>query len=108
MYRGEEVAQKMPGDVAIVAIRWQGEKASDISFELRVETWRGTLTCLDATNMRIELDQTGYTGVIPSWGFEVARENGRWNVGFDISSVGSVTLECSDVQLEVQGLSNDG
>ena len=67
VFSGAQVANAVPGDVRIDGIHWLGEEAKDISFDLSVADWQGTLTCLWATELRIALDQTGVIGTIPAW-----------------------------------------
>ena len=101
VFKGQQISNQIPGDVQIVGIRWLGVEAKDISFELSVARWRGTLTCFYATDLRIALDQSGYIGVIPSWHCDIQPMKEGWGVTFDLSPAGLVALHCNDVQLDV-------
>jgi hypothetical protein len=101
-FNGPQVAMQIPGDVGIIGIRWQGEGANDILFELSVADWRGKLTCFRVSDLKIALDQSEYGGVIPAFDCEITQiENAGWSVIFDLSPGGSVTLKCNDLQLDV-------
>jgi hypothetical protein len=102
-FKGEQVAQHSFGDVRIVGIRWHGEDDIDMSFDLAFPDRKGVLTCFRATDFKIELDQTGYIGVIPAWDCEIKPiEKPGWIVTFDLSPIGSVTLKCNDLHLDVR------
>ena len=101
-FNGAQVVKQILGDVRIVGIRWQGEDEKDISFDLAHVDWTGVLTCFWATDLKIELDQTGYIGVIPAWDCEITPiEKAGWIVTFDLSPFGSMALKCNDLQLDV-------
>ena len=101
-FSGSQVAKQIPGDVGIIGIRWQVEGANDILFDLSVAEWRGELTCFWVSDLKIALDYDEYGGVIPAFDCEITPvENAGWSVVFDLSPVGSVTLKCNDLQLDV-------
>ena len=101
-FSGSQVAGQIPGDVGINGIRWQGDRSNNILFDLSVGYWRGELTCTWVSDLKVALDYGEYGGVIPAFDCEIARiENGGWSVIFDLSPVGSVILNCHDLQLDV-------
>jgi len=101
-FSGSQVARQIPGDVGIIGIRWQGDGANDIVFDLSVADWRGELTCFWVSDLKIELNYGEYSGVIPAFNCEITQiEKAGWSVMFDLSPVGSVSLKCNELQLGV-------
>lgn len=103
--RGEEVDGGISGDARIVGIRWLND-ANDVAIELEFPGApgappHGTLLCVWATDVRIDMDMQGRIGTIPAWQHEVASVvDGGWRVVFDMQP-GFISLLCNEVTLSI-------
>jgi hypothetical protein len=108
-FRGPDIVDKLPGDVAVLGIRWTNDQAVDVVIHLGVADWHGDLICRQAIDLEIHMDQRGYIGVVPTWDVTISpRTGGGWVLSVDVSPVGEIKLNCDDIELQIEHTTSPG
>jgi hypothetical protein len=108
IFRGEDVANNLPGDAGLVGLRWSPSRL-DLVIELALPDGAAArLSCTWARELAIQLDYDVYAGPFPAWEHSITRSEGGYTVEFDFQPVGSLRLKCAEVSLDVGSTAKPG